>query len=553
MSRFVRFNWSKRTMKRLILASIALVLIYYIIQNQPFINFLNMIRKDSDQSPYSVKTFSHGLIPGDFMMSNETYNLMSNNLELNLVTLQIPLTVHYFWCHDKQFEFQHYLSIFGAFRFLKPTRIIFHYYVRPKLDTYGYYQYFGDLFRYIPVIVEEKLSEMCSDASVRKNLILKTLNERGGIYIGETTILTNSLSWFRNLQFSYSPGFELILMKRGAIGPSSVTSFLKSTPSNLICVHQNNFKHSTKISDCVIINSEIFPKDIMTLDSEFGRLTRWIYYGSKKLRTPQIQEGKMAPLIVHYVWLGKRPFTFDKYLGLLSSVYVLKAEFVYIHGDVKPIGPYWDEAKRIPNVKFIFREFPTSVFGNEIIKWASHASDVLRADILIRYGGIYCDWDVLWVNPIPERLRKYDAIVSIDWPGAGKFPDIFNPGVLIAQKGSKYMQYFLESYRYYLDNDWTYNAVYMPYKIYEQHSDLVLEEPHLQVICANQACHPTWLPGYNKYSHLNKLKFDWRNETMCIHITYPDPSEYESPEALHSSDSMFGDIGKFVMKRAGLH
>ena len=108
-------------------------------------------------------------------------------------------------------------------------------------------------------------------------------------------------------------------------------------------------------------------------------------------------------------------------------------------------------------------------------------SDYWRGDILIRYGGIYMDWDVMWVNPIPEDLRRYETVACADFPATGAFPDVFNMGVLLAAKGSKYLRFFLESYHHYLDSHWSYNAIHMPYKVYEKHPDLLLVNRHLQV------------------------------------------------------------------------
>jgi drug/metabolite transporter superfamily protein YnfA len=45
----------------------------------------------------------------------------------------------------------------------------------------------------------------------------------------------------------------------------------------------------------------------------------------------------------------------------------------------------------------------------------SHRSDIIRADILLKYGGIYSDWDVIWLKPIDELISKgYDTILNFD-------------------------------------------------------------------------------------------------------------------------------------------
>ncbi|KAK6178973.1 hypothetical protein SNE40_011439 [Patella caerulea] len=506
--------------------------------------------------PLSVERFRHGYINvlPEYMISNESFN--GEHDPPRLLSSDITLTVHYFWCERKYFSFENYLSVLSSYRFLKPTRIIFHYHHLPELDSFGYYQFYAEMTKTIPILSHEPI-QSCGTGFNKMALILYTLDQRGGIYIGEKTILSNDLIAYRKKTISHflrSDAEGVVLLKKGSLGVSSkpssddIKDILSSFISDIKC--SNIELYSVSRYDCLFIDKEIFPTDIFTTSSDVGQLARWIYFGHKNPREP-LTHGEQSPLIVHYVWLGDRTLSFFDYLSLLSTVYVLKAEHVYIHGDIKPSGSHWKKAEQIPNVHFIFRKFPASVFGNKIEAFASHASDVLRGDLLVRYGGIYMDWDVLWVNTIPDTLRQHGLVVSVDTVATGSFPDVFNMGVLIGQKGSRFMQFFLESYRHYLDKHWSYNAIHIPYKIYELHPELVRIEPHLQVICAEGKCHPSWMPGFKERSHLDGLEFNWKNETLSLHWTYPDPTEFSNMDALLSSKSMFGDIGKFVLRRAG--
>ena len=80
--------------------------------------------------------------------------------------------------------------------------------------------------------------------------------------------------------------------------------------------------------------------------------------------------------------------------------------------------------------------------------WAALQSDLIRVDLMIKYGGVYTDTDAIWVKPLSIEERRYDAVASYDWVGTsglyhydlnytrgvdpcgtgGHVPPIFGPG-----------------------------------------------------------------------------------------------------------------------------
>ena len=80
------------------------------------------------------------------------------------------------------------------------------------------------------------------------------------------------------------------------------------------------------------------------------------------------------------------------------------------------------------------------VYGQTVVS-AAHLSDVWRAHILLKYGGVYLDTDAVIVRPIPDRLRAYDAVVSYDWVDWDQpFPDTLNLGIAVAKPGARFWQ-----------------------------------------------------------------------------------------------------------------
>ena len=77
----------------------------------------------------------------------------------------------------------------------------------------------------------------------------------------------------------------------------------------------------------------------------------------------------------------------------------------------------------------------------------AHVSDVWRADIMIKYGGIYSDTDVIFVRPVSKELRAYDAVVSYDWTAWDlPFPEILNLGVAVSKPGARFWELCLVLY-----------------------------------------------------------------------------------------------------------
>ena len=193
------------------------------------------------------------------------------------------------------------------------------------------------------------------------------------------------------------------------------------------------------------------------------------------------RKGKSIPFIVHYVWFGSSEFSFRMYLSFLSTVYVAKAERIFIHCDLFLSGPYWKTVSTHPKVTVVYREPPREIFGHQIL-YTQHRSDVVRADVLDKYGGIYTDWDVLWLrSPAPLLTSGHAAVVNVDHMTRPPFRDVLNLGVFLARPRARFVRLWRWELRNYRSTDFFYNALELPYKVYERYPDTVLIEERLQV------------------------------------------------------------------------
>lgn len=104
-----------------------------------------------------------------------------------------------------------------------------------------------------------------------------------------------------------------------------------------------------------------------------------------------------------------------------------------------------------------------------------------RYQILYKYGGAYQDFEATWTQRVPDWLLSYPAVANSDWVQNGMWPDNLNMGVLLARPRAPWLRHVLAAQRYFVDNDFIFNACLMSYRTYERHPDQMLLYRHLQV------------------------------------------------------------------------
>ena len=232
-----------------------------------------------------------------------------------------------------------------------------------------------------------------------------------------------------------------------------------------------------------------------------------------------------------------------------------------MHGNYKPFGPNWEKLRQFggPRVKFLHRDLPETIFGNQV-KSRSHISDVWRVAILLEYGGIYCDWDLIWLKPLDDLL-EYDAVASVDILDWSPYPDVLNLGAFMAKRGATFLKYLTKAMQFYEERGHTrifhyYNACLVPYKVYECHPNTLKVEKSFQVICSNDRCHPSWQEGYKnleKVSGFENAEALFKN-AFSVHYTAPELKEFESMETLLANPkaSFMTEIAMRILKQSGL-
>lgn len=122
------------------------------------------------------------------------------------------------------------------------------------------------------------------------------------------------------------------------------------------------------------------------------------------------------PKIVHFIFglKGENPtLNFEHYLAIKSAHDVLQPQTIYMHYHYTPVGENWEKVKPFLTLNRV--EIPSSIFGQSVKHYA-HAADVIRLEMLIKYGGIYMDIDVITVKPMDDLLN-HDFVMGAEGKG----------------------------------------------------------------------------------------------------------------------------------------
>ncbi|XP_070173296.1 uncharacterized protein [Littorina saxatilis] len=449
---------------------------------------------------------------------------------------QVQHTVHYLWCGQKVFGFNDYLGVLSILRVLQPLKLVFHYTHLPLLDDLWYNTWFWELKQSVPNLVLKQLttSHACGSVDMLKTA-LGLLSVDGGFFVGEGVVLAKSIDHLKLLPFWFAfndPKRDatsgVVFVNRG-FNEHTLLDYVQVIMVNAPhCLSQDDYNRLENSEEeenhslCVSLAESVYPRDIRSSDDPFAELARWLFYGRRDpIFTVHSGQVDLVPRISHYTWMssddpeGAKEFTFAHYISVLSALHVAGMDHVYVHGDVVPRGPWWDELG-MQNVTFVSVEHPDAVF-QQPVEVPSHASDVIRYNVLYKYGGVYQDTDVVWVNQVPDWLLGYPTVACPEWPSYGEWPDTLNLGVIIARRHSPFLRHVMSTYRYFRDTDWNFNAVLLPYRTYEWFPDTLYLDVFLQAICSHGVCHPAWNEIDTTTTTTDNNNTTTKNNNSCYH------------------------------------
>ncbi|XP_054157380.1 uncharacterized protein LOC128955733 [Oppia nitens] len=213
-------------------------------------------------------------------------------------------------------------------------------------------------------------------------------------------------------------------------------------------------------TDIVDTNIESQYRDIVFTDYNSNNVTG---FGSS-----------VVPNIVHYVVLDNPYMDFSHYVSVLSVLRNQKPVSVVFHCNCDRLrGRYWEKLMSLSDshrlqLRSIVK--PVFIFGKKLSS-VYHQSDIVRIDIMMRFGGIFLDNDVYVVKSL-DIFRKYEF--TIGWP----LDENIGTQILIGHKNARFPRLWYESYKKYRPTRWYYNAGQLPTQdILNPKPSLVHREP----------------------------------------------------------------------------
>ena len=489
-----------------------------------------------------------------------------------------PRIVYYIWCQTEShrsiqinfFEFRHFLSVQSILRFLNPDMIFVYYNQLPPRDKPSYMTWFEELGESFPFVVRGKLSEsdMClSSGRVNPDFVLRNLSRPGSMVVLENTLFTSTpdpplgTSVTNLLRFKTSSGYL-------ASGPHSIP--LKSLPltnkRDEACVVSREYDSFSSIRKYTCIQLEplkrvttsdvrymMRPDTILHGSSPFLKLCRWLMYGQEGIPTPAYHPEPVIPRLAHYVWFGGGEMDHLFYLSVLSCIYILKLDMVYIHGDLPPGGANWDLVSKHSSVFWVYLP-RTRVVYEQRLDNIEHEADIAAVHAVLKYGGVHVDPDVLFWQPFPEEYWHYDSVAAPNRKYSRFYPFYINIGLFLARPGSQFWSMVELAERRFKQEEWNWNSARLLLKIYERNPQLLKISPHLQVMCAGTTtneCYPHWPEATDPAAWALNVT-DWIDMAYSYHLNTPTPPELFTMQANIESNTVFAKMGKRILQAANL-
>ena len=238
-----------------------------------------------------------------------------------------------------------------------------------------------------------------------------------------------------------------------------------------------------------------------------------------------------VPMYVHLIWFyppGSN-FRFHHLMCLMSIKLHIKPQRIILWYSHQPRGPWWAFAKKaVSEIALVQYPAPTEVF-NQSVNIVEHQSDVARLDILIKYGGIYFDLDVV-------ALRDFEPLLRYPVTLGAETPHLLGSGVILAQPNATFLHLWKDKYRNYEPTKWNYNSVVVPMELAKRHAAIV----HIEWFTIHR---PNWFERDWLYAE-GKL-WDW-SENFAVHLWYRTHDGDYDPITIRTLNTTVGEIFRFI-------
>ncbi len=191
----------------------------------------------------------------------------------------------------------------------------------------------------------------------------------------------------------------------------------------------------------------------------------------------------MIPKVINFLFgldnsFCNKPFEYFHYLNILSAKYINKDYTINLYYYHRPNNIWFDELENICN---LIKLDSLEVFiPSNKIAYTEHLSDIIRLNIINKFGGIYLDIDTICVKSFDNLLHN-EFVMGVEGAVIGENNSNVLVGlcnaVLMSQKDSKFSNIWLNDYSVNYKEDWNYNSVKRPLQLSYEYSSYIHVEP----------------------------------------------------------------------------
>lgn len=192
----------------------------------------------------------------------------------------------------------------------------------------------------------------------------------------------------------------------------------------------------------------------------------------------------MIPNIVHFNYgliEQKEDFLFVYYISVLSCKLINNPDKIFFYYHYEPKGIWWEKTKLL--VDLVKVDVPEYI-GEKKIKKVAHKSDILRIEIIKKYGGIYLDIDTICVRSYRDLLYN-KCVIANEITDSGKNMGLCN-AIFMAEAEASFITEWYNLYEEYFNPDgWQEASTLLPQFVAQNNKNVT-------ILPRNTFLYPSW-------------------------------------------------------------
>jgi mannosyltransferase OCH1-like enzyme len=179
------------------------------------------------------------------------------------------------------------------------------------------------------------------------------------------------------------------------------------------------------------------------------------FYAKCNLDTLYVKNNLSIPKIIHLIYFKGIDFEKFHYECIQSMLINMPNYKIIIYNDIEPENnKFWDDIKKNPMVSIEYIS-PPDHFDGFPLKFIQYKADVVRLELLYKYGGIYLDLDMLIIKNFENIINTgKDLYISEEGDKGGGLINAF----LACKPNNGFVKKWLDSFKTGLRMDnWAYH------------------------------------------------------------------------------------------------